>query len=76
MTREEAINKLEHLIFSPVGREEMEETCYELMRYFVAQEPVAPIENAGFYYCGACRYAFTSARQKYCSECGREVKWE
>ena len=41
-----------------------------------AQEPVKPIENAGFYYCGACRYAFTSARQKYCSECGRAVKWE
>lgn len=41
-----------------------------------AQEPMEPIENAGFYYCGACRYAFTSARQKYCSECGRAVKWE
>ena len=41
-----------------------------------AQEPVEPIENAGFYYCGACRYAFTSVRQKYCSECGMAVKWE
>ena len=41
-----------------------------------AQEPVKPIENAGFYYCGACRYAFTSARQKYCTDCGRAVKWE
>ena len=40
------------------------------------QEPVEPIENAGFYYCGACKYAFTSARQKYCSDCGRAVKWE
>ena len=39
------------------------------------QEPVEPIENAGFYYCGACRYAFTSVRQKFCSDCGRAVKW-
>ena len=41
-----------------------------------AQEPIAPIENAGFYYCGACKYAFTVHRQKYCSECGRAVKWD
>ena len=41
-----------------------------------AQEQVKPIENAGFYYCGACKYAFTSAKQKYCSDCGRKVKWE
>ena len=40
------------------------------------QEPVEPIENAGFYYCGACRHAFTSKKQKFCSDCGRAVKWE
>ena len=39
MTREEAINKLEHLINSPVGREEIDETCYEVMKYLVAQKP-------------------------------------
>ena len=39
MTREEAINKLEHLINSPVGREEIDETCYEVMKYLSAQEP-------------------------------------
>lgn len=39
MTREEAINKLEYLINSPVGREEIDETCYEVMDYLSAQEP-------------------------------------
>lgn len=39
MTREEAINKLEYLINSPVGREEIDETCYEVMNYLSAQEP-------------------------------------
>lgn len=47
-----------------------------VMRMLKAQEQIAPIENAGFYYCGACKYAFTVHRQKYCSECGRAVKWE
>ena len=37
MTREEAINKLEHLIISPVGREEIDETCYEVMKYLSEQ---------------------------------------
>jgi len=39
MTREEAINKLEYLINSPVGREEIDETCYEVMDYLSAQKP-------------------------------------
>lgn len=39
MTREAAINALEHLIMSPVGREEIDETCYEVMKYLAAQEP-------------------------------------
>ena len=41
-----------------------------------AQEPIAPIERNGFYYCGECRYAFTVHKQKYCTDCGRAVKWE
>ena len=40
------------------------------------QEPVTPIEREGFYYCGECKYAFTVHRQKYCSNCGKAVKWE
>lgn len=39
MTRKEAIDKLEHLINSPVGREEIDETCFEVMKYLAALEP-------------------------------------
>ena len=39
MTSKEAIDKLEHLINSPVGREEIDETCFEVMKYLAAQEP-------------------------------------
>ena len=39
MTREEAINKLEYLINSCVGREEIDQTCYELLDYLHTQEP-------------------------------------
>lgn len=47
MTCEEAINKLEYLIISPVGREEIDETCYEVMKYLAAQEPrVMALEEA------------------------------
>ena len=38
------------------------------------QKPVEPIERNGFFYCGACRYALQTRRQKYCSDCGRAVK--
>ena len=41
-----------------------------------AQEPAKPLERNGFYYCGACRYAFTVHRQKYCTACGKPVRWE
>lgn len=43
--------------------------------FLKAQEPVAPIERNGFYYCGECRYAFTVHKQKYCTDCGRPVRW-
>lgn len=39
MTNKEAIDKLEHLINSPVGREEIDETCYEVMKYLAEQKP-------------------------------------
>lgn len=40
------------------------------------QEPMKPIENSGFYYCGTCRYVLMTHHQKYCGECGRAVKWD
>ncbi len=40
------------------------------------QEAVKPIEKSGFYYCGACRYALMTNHKKYCSDCGKAVKWD
>lgn len=39
MTSKEAIDKLERMINSPVGRKEIDETCFEVMKYLAAQEP-------------------------------------
>lgn len=55
---------------------ELHEMYTEAIALLKAQEAIKPIERNGFYYCGACRYAFTVHRQKYCTECGRAVKWE
>lgn len=50
--------------------------CADALELLKAKESVKPIENSGFYYCGSCRYAFSTHRPKYCSECGKAVKWE
>lgn len=82
MTREDAIKHLENMKWllgvnnTTVDDIPLTKVIDDIEALLKAQEAVEPIENAGFYYCGACRYAFTSARQKYCSECGRAVKWE
>ena len=39
MTNQEAISKLKYLISSCVGREEIDQTCYELLDYLHEQEP-------------------------------------
>lgn len=80
MTREAAINALEHVIMSPVGREEIDETCFEVMKYLAAQEPVKPNEirhgNVLIHYqCPACTSVLCVV-DKYCPECGRAVKWD
>lgn len=54
----------------------MEHLKRDIIALLKAQEPVEPIERNGFYYCGSCLYAFTVNRQKYCTNCGRAVKWE
>lgn len=40
------------------------------------QEAVKPIGGYGFYICGVCRNPLNNASQKFCSECGRKVKWD
>ena len=74
--REKIINLLSKYKNCSFGDKDEKVTVDDIIALLKAQEPVEPIENAGFYYCGACKYAFTSVRQKYCSDCGRAVKWE
>ena len=40
------------------------------------QEAVEPIGGYGFYICGVCKNPLNSASQKFCSECGKAVKWD
>lgn len=49
---------------------------HDALALLKAQEAVKPIECNGFYYCGTCRHAFIVNRQKYCTDCGKAVKWE
>ena len=77
--REKVIKGLEQFItdFKPFcGNKSDWQRVDDALALLKAQEPVAPIERNGFYYCGECRYAFTVHKQKYCTDCGRVVKWE
>ena len=40
------------------------------------QEAVKPIVGYGCFICGVCKNPLTSASHKFCSECGRAVKWK
>lgn len=51
-------------------------TIRRVIRLLKEREPVKPIERNGFWYCGACKDILTRGRQKFCSNCGRAVKWD
>lgn len=40
------------------------------------QEGVKPISGYGCYICGVCKNPLTSVSQKFCSVCGKAVKWD
>lgn len=40
------------------------------------QEPVKPICGYGYFICGVCKNPINSTSQKFCSECGKAVKWD
>lgn len=51
--------------------------CLALLK---AQEPIAPVEEkrrGGYFRCGNCNARVSKVfEDKYCSQCGRPVKWE
>lgn len=50
--------------------------CADALDLLKGQEAVKPIGGYGFYFCGRCKNSFNSVSQKFCSECGRKVKWD
>ena len=87
MTREEAISKIEHLIISSVGREEIDETCFEIMKYLEEQRPVVPMLDIDVWRCGKCGHKLEiqellgdnvlfHEQFNYCPQCGKKVKLE
>ena len=42
----------------------------------IKQDAVKPIDGYGCYLCGVCKNPLTSVSQKFCSECGKAVKWD
>lgn len=60
-----------------------EQACYDAIALLKEQEAVKPRANdaslSPFPICGACGtslFAIRSYRPKYCSECGRKMKWD
>lgn len=81
----EGLKELSGFLFKEYGKARAEEANLYYDRFLAAdnainllkeQEAVNPIERNGFYYCGSCRYALMTNHQKYCSDCGRAVKWK
>ena len=41
-----------------------------------AVEPIPPEDEFGLYRCGKCHHQLFRCVDKYCSRCGRAVKWK
>ena len=48
----------------------------ELLKEQEAVEPIPPEDEFGLYRCGKCHHQLFRCVDKYCSRCGRAVKWE
>ncbi len=61
---------------------EFQSAAYDAAEMLKEQEPVKPKEDLGLgavfktYSCGHCDTVFLLWRPKYCSNCGKAVKWE
>ncbi len=56
------------------------ERLYDALALLKVQEPIAPVEEkrrGGYFRCGNCNARVSKVfEDKYCSQCGRPVKWE
>ena len=86
MTREEAISELNALIECTIDREKIDDTCYKIIEFLEAQEPVEPVVDIDIWKCGNCGHTLEHQellgdnvlfheQYNYCPECGQAVKW-
>lgn len=49
----------------------------ELLKEHEAVAPIPPTDESDLWKCGNCNHQlFRVTHQRYCSECGRQVKWD
>lgn len=76
--REKIIARLQDVSVLCAGNGEIQtmRTLDDAIALLKEQEPVKPFGGYGFYFCGGCKNPFNSVSQKFCSECGKAVKWD
>lgn len=65
--------------FTPKHLENIAEWTDDALELLKEQEPVKPIppeDELSLYRCGKCHHPLFRCVDKYCSRCGRSVKWE
>lgn len=80
MGRELLLERLERLA---IALDELMPQCAELVRDAIAMlkeqeaiKPVPPEDEFGLYRCGRCYHQLFRCVDKYCSRCGKAVKWK
>ncbi len=82
---EETINGLQNMIqskkyiehnFDGVVNEDVCERAIKLLKEQEAVNPIPPEDEFSLYRCGNCYHQLFRCIDKYCSRCGRAVKWE
>ena len=58
------------------GIEEGKNIVLAMLKEQEAVEPIPPEDEFGLYRCGKCHHQLFRCVDKYCSRCGKSVKWE
>ena len=62
--------------YTPEDVDELEESAWAALKLLEAQEPITPQERNGNYFCWCGnRLHKTIETDRFCSRCGRKVKW-